>query len=61
MAVWSSYMFIDILTFAVDGRDEFVLQKLKRELEEGAFVVRWSALDYHRIILASLSRSKVML
>lgn len=38
--------------------DEFVLQKLKRELEEGAFVVRWSALDYHRIILASLSRSK---
>ncbi|XP_003198201.2 non-receptor tyrosine-protein kinase TYK2 isoform X1 [Danio rerio] len=38
--------------------DEFVLQKLKREVEEGAFLVRWSALDYHRIILASLSRSK---
>uniref|UniRef100_A0A8C1WE65 Tyrosine-protein kinase n=1 Tax=Cyprinus carpio TaxID=7962 RepID=A0A8C1WE65_CYPCA len=35
--------------------DEFVLQKLKKEAEEGAFIVRWSVLDYHRIILASLS------
>uniref|UniRef100_A0A8C2EPN4 Tyrosine-protein kinase n=1 Tax=Cyprinus carpio TaxID=7962 RepID=A0A8C2EPN4_CYPCA len=34
--------------------DEFVLQKLKKEAEEGAFIVRWSVLDYHRIILASL-------
>uniref|UniRef100_A0A673H5D4 Tyrosine-protein kinase n=1 Tax=Sinocyclocheilus rhinocerous TaxID=307959 RepID=A0A673H5D4_9TELE len=32
----------------------FVLQKLKKEAEEGAFIVRWSVLDYHRIILASL-------
>uniref|UniRef100_A0A8C1WGV4 Tyrosine-protein kinase n=1 Tax=Cyprinus carpio TaxID=7962 RepID=A0A8C1WGV4_CYPCA len=31
--------------------DEFVLQKLKKEAEEGAFIVRWSVLDYHRIIL----------
>ncbi|XP_067276803.1 non-receptor tyrosine-protein kinase TYK2 isoform X2 [Pseudorasbora parva] len=38
--------------------DEFVFQKLKREPEEGAFIVRWSCLDYHRIILASLSRTK---
>ncbi|XP_039541897.1 non-receptor tyrosine-protein kinase TYK2 isoform X2 [Pimephales promelas] len=38
--------------------DEFVLQKLKKEPEEGAFIVRWSVLDYHRIILASLSRTK---
>uniref|UniRef100_A0A8C1WGB8 Tyrosine-protein kinase n=1 Tax=Cyprinus carpio TaxID=7962 RepID=A0A8C1WGB8_CYPCA len=38
--------------------DEFVLQKLKKEAEEGAFIVRWSVLDYHRIILASLSRTK---
>uniref|UniRef100_A0A8C1CRM1 Tyrosine-protein kinase n=1 Tax=Cyprinus carpio carpio TaxID=630221 RepID=A0A8C1CRM1_CYPCA len=29
----------------------FVLQKLKKEAEEGAFIVRWSVLDYHRIIL----------
>ncbi|ROL49500.1 Non-receptor tyrosine-protein kinase TYK2 [Anabarilius grahami] len=38
--------------------DAFVLQKLKKEPEEGAFIVRWSVLDYHRIILASLSRTK---
>ncbi|XP_043090006.1 non-receptor tyrosine-protein kinase TYK2 [Puntigrus tetrazona] len=38
--------------------DEFVLQKLKKEAEEGTFIVRWSVLDYHRIILASLSRTK---
>uniref|UniRef100_A0A8C1XM71 Tyrosine-protein kinase n=1 Tax=Cyprinus carpio TaxID=7962 RepID=A0A8C1XM71_CYPCA len=34
--------------------DEFVLQKLKKEAEEGTFIVRWSVLDYDRIILASL-------
>uniref|UniRef100_A0A8C1KEW4 Tyrosine-protein kinase n=1 Tax=Cyprinus carpio TaxID=7962 RepID=A0A8C1KEW4_CYPCA len=33
--------------------DEFVLQKLKKEAEEGAFIVRWSVLDYHRIILCA--------
>uniref|UniRef100_A0A671QXU6 Tyrosine-protein kinase n=1 Tax=Sinocyclocheilus anshuiensis TaxID=1608454 RepID=A0A671QXU6_9TELE len=33
--------------------DEYVLQKLKKEAEEGAFIVRWSVLDYDRIILAS--------
>lgn len=38
--------------------DEFVLQKLKKEADEGAFVVRWSVLDYDRIILAALSRTK---
>ncbi|XP_067238624.1 non-receptor tyrosine-protein kinase TYK2 [Chanodichthys erythropterus] len=38
--------------------DDFVLQKLKKEPEEGAFIVRWSVLDYHRIILASLSQTK---
>lgn len=42
-------------------RDEFVLQKLKKEAEDGAFIVRWSVLDYHRIILAALSRTKVVL
>uniref|UniRef100_A0A8C1R2T1 Tyrosine-protein kinase n=1 Tax=Cyprinus carpio TaxID=7962 RepID=A0A8C1R2T1_CYPCA len=38
--------------------DEFVLQKLKKEAEEGTFIVRWSVLDYDRIILASLSQTK---
>uniref|UniRef100_A0A672QKL7 Tyrosine-protein kinase n=1 Tax=Sinocyclocheilus grahami TaxID=75366 RepID=A0A672QKL7_SINGR len=38
--------------------DEYVLQKLKKEAEEGAFIVRWSVLNYDRIILASLSQTK---
>ncbi|XP_034045553.1 non-receptor tyrosine-protein kinase TYK2 [Thalassophryne amazonica] len=39
--------------------DEFVLQKLKKEEKgEGAFLVRWSALDYRRIILAVLHKNK---
>ncbi|KAM4716930.1 non-receptor tyrosine-protein kinase TYK2 [Anableps anableps] len=39
--------------------EDFVLHKLKREAgEEGAFLVRWSALDYHRIILAVLNRNE---
>uniref|UniRef100_A0A8C4HZ18 Tyrosine-protein kinase n=1 Tax=Dicentrarchus labrax TaxID=13489 RepID=A0A8C4HZ18_DICLA len=39
--------------------DDFVLLKLKKEAaEEGAFLVRWSALDYHRIILAVLNKNE---
>ncbi|KAL6102631.1 tyk2 [Pungitius sinensis] len=39
--------------------DDFVLLKLKREAaEEGAFLVRWSALDYRRIILAVLNKNE---
>uniref|UniRef100_A0A673BZR6 non-specific protein-tyrosine kinase n=1 Tax=Sphaeramia orbicularis TaxID=375764 RepID=A0A673BZR6_9TELE len=39
--------------------DDFVLQKLKKEAtEEGAFLVRWSALDYRRIILAVLNKNE---
>ncbi|XP_070704408.1 non-receptor tyrosine-protein kinase TYK2 [Pempheris klunzingeri] len=39
--------------------DDFVLQKLKKEAaEEGAFLVRWSGLDYHRIILAVLKKNE---
>lgn len=41
-------------------RDEFVLQKLKKErVEDGAYLVRWSILDYQRIILAVLSSTEV--
>lgn len=41
-------------------RDEFVLQKLKKEhVEDGAYLVRWSILDYRRIILAVLRRTEV--
>lgn len=40
--------------------DDFVLLKLKKEAaEERAFLVRWSALDYHRIILAVLNKNEV--
>uniref|UniRef100_A0A8C9Y4L1 non-specific protein-tyrosine kinase n=1 Tax=Sander lucioperca TaxID=283035 RepID=A0A8C9Y4L1_SANLU len=40
--------------------DDFVLLKLKKEAaEEGAFLVRWSALDYRRIILAVLNKNEV--
>ncbi|XP_062868062.1 non-receptor tyrosine-protein kinase TYK2 [Trichomycterus rosablanca] len=39
--------------------DEFVLQKLKKEAaDEGAYVVRWSVVEYNRIILAVLSRTQ---
>ncbi|XP_070836623.1 non-receptor tyrosine-protein kinase TYK2 [Chaetodon trifascialis] len=39
--------------------DDFVLLKLKKEAaEDGAFLVRWSALDYHRIILAVLKKNE---
>ncbi|XP_069571634.1 non-receptor tyrosine-protein kinase TYK2 [Brachyistius frenatus] len=39
--------------------DDFVLLKLKKETaEEGAFLVRWSALDYHRIILVMLKKNE---
>ncbi|KAM7026463.1 LOW QUALITY PROTEIN: non-receptor tyrosine-protein kinase TYK2 [Acridotheres tristis] len=40
-------------------REEFVLAKLLREEpQEGLYVLRWSALDFHSIILAVLSRSQ---
>ncbi|XP_008281324.1 non-receptor tyrosine-protein kinase TYK2 isoform X2 [Stegastes partitus] len=40
-------------------QDDFVLLKLKKEAaEEGAFLVRWSALDYRRIILAVLNKNE---
>ncbi|KAM3598092.1 uncharacterized protein V6R79_013377 [Siganus canaliculatus] len=39
--------------------DDFVLLKLKKEAAEGgAFLVRWSALDYNRIILAVLNTNE---
>uniref|UniRef100_A0A8C6L6W9 Tyrosine-protein kinase n=1 Tax=Nothobranchius furzeri TaxID=105023 RepID=A0A8C6L6W9_NOTFU len=39
--------------------DDFVLHKLKKEAaEEGTFLVRWSALDYHRVILAVLNKNE---
>ncbi|XP_073349940.1 non-receptor tyrosine-protein kinase TYK2 isoform X2 [Pagrus major] len=40
-------------------QDDFVPLMLKKmAAEEGAFLVRWSALDYHRIILAVLSKNE---
>lgn len=40
-------------------QDEFVLMKLKREaVAEGAFLVRWSAIDYRRLLLVVLIKNK---
>uniref|UniRef100_A0A8C8DM40 Tyrosine-protein kinase n=1 Tax=Oryzias sinensis TaxID=183150 RepID=A0A8C8DM40_9TELE len=40
--------------------EDFVLHKLKKDAaEEGVFLVRWSAVDYHSIILAVLKRNEV--
>uniref|UniRef100_A0A8C1XWC9 Tyrosine-protein kinase n=1 Tax=Cyprinus carpio TaxID=7962 RepID=A0A8C1XWC9_CYPCA len=55
LALWF-HCWMDIS--ALQPTDEFVLQKLKKEAEEGTFIVRWSVLDYDRIILASLSQTK---
>ena len=42
--------------------DDFVLMRLKKEaVEEGPFLVRWSVIDYHCIILVVLNRSQVSL
>ncbi|KAF7665993.1 hypothetical protein LDENG_00122210 [Lucifuga dentata] len=39
--------------------DDFVLLRLKKEApEDGAFLVRWSAVDYYRIILAVLNKKE---
>ncbi|KAJ7992515.1 hypothetical protein DPEC_G00279470 [Dallia pectoralis] len=39
--------------------DDYVTQKLRKEGEDkGAFLLRWSSLDYHRIILAVLNKSQ---
>uniref|UniRef100_A0A672H7E8 Tyrosine-protein kinase n=1 Tax=Salarias fasciatus TaxID=181472 RepID=A0A672H7E8_SALFA len=39
--------------------DDFVLLKLKKEAaKEGAFLVRWSAVDYRRIVLAVLNKNE---
>lgn len=40
---------------------DFVLSKLQKEaLEDGAFLVRWSAYNYDHIILAVLSINEVL-
>ncbi|CAL9693128.1 unnamed protein product [Knipowitschia caucasica] len=40
-------------------QDDFVLMKLKKEAaEEGVCLVRWSVIDFHRLILAVLSKTE---
>lgn len=40
-------------------QEEFALMKLKREAaEEGVFLVRWSAIDYHRLLLVVMGQNK---
>lgn len=46
----------------VSPSGDFVLLKLKKEAaEDGAFLIRWSAINYHRIILAVLSKNEVFI
>ena len=41
-------------------RDEFAMLRLKKEaMEDGVFLLRWSALDYHRILLAVMNSRAV--
>ncbi|KAM6294100.1 non-receptor tyrosine-protein kinase TYK2 [Aegotheles albertisi] len=53
-----------LLTSILNGihgpmQEEFVFAKLRREAEEdGLYVLRWSALDFHRIILSVVKRSQ---
>ncbi|XP_069460191.1 non-receptor tyrosine-protein kinase TYK2 isoform X2 [Ambystoma mexicanum] len=40
--------------------EEFILAKLRREeREEGLYTVRWSAIDFHRMIMSVVKRSEV--
>ncbi|MBN3305811.1 TYK2 kinase, partial [Amia calva] len=40
-------------------QEEFAIHKLKKEeREEGLFILRWSAIDFHRIILTVLSKAE---
>ncbi|NWX19438.1 TYK2 kinase, partial [Aegotheles bennettii] len=69
MADSSHYLCHDVapprlLTSILNGihgpmQEEFVFAKLRREAEEdGLYVLRWSALDFHRIILSVVKRSQ---
>ena len=41
-------------------RDEFAMLRLKKEaMEDGVFLLRWSALNYHRILLAVMNSRAV--
>lgn len=41
---------------------DFVLLKLQKEaVEDGTFLVRWSAVNYDNIILAVLSKNEVLI
>lgn len=47
---------------AVFSSADFALQKLKKEAtEEGTFLVRWSAVSYHRVILAVQNNTGVVM
>ncbi|NXD74249.1 TYK2 kinase, partial [Eolophus roseicapillus] len=39
-------------------QEEFVFAKLRREEEEGLYILRWSALDFNRIILSVVKRGQ---
>ncbi|NWR59948.1 TYK2 kinase, partial [Bucorvus abyssinicus] len=39
-------------------QEEFVLAKLRREEEEGLYIIRWSVLDFNRLILSVAKRGQ---
>ncbi|XP_030331122.1 non-receptor tyrosine-protein kinase TYK2 isoform X2 [Strigops habroptila] len=39
-------------------QEEFVLAKLRREEEEGLYIIRWSVLDFNRMILSVVKRGQ---
>ena len=42
------------------SREEFAMLRLRKEaMEDGVFLLRWSALDYHRILLAVMNSRAV--
>lgn len=49
--------FVSSLSFLPLVREEFVFAKLRREeQEEGLYIIRWSVLDFNRMILSVVKR-----
>lgn len=46
-----------LFPFLLAAREEFVFAKLRREeQEEGLYIIRWSVLDFNRMILSVVKR-----
>lgn len=50
-----------ISSFFLSLRENFALQRLRKESgEEGVFLLRWSVLDFHRVILTVINNGQVV-